>query len=80
MRLSVDAWLEDFRADVKQIEVPAPVIHGDADRLLPLAVSAVRMPALVPPAKLHVVADGPLGLIWAQPAEVNRVLLGFLGS
>src|ERR1700736_4617601 len=33
----VAAWHEDFRADIAKIDVPTLVIHGDADRILPLS-------------------------------------------
>ncbi len=78
MLFCVDAWLEDFRDDVKQIKVPTLVVHGDADQIVPLAASGGRLPALIPTAKLHVVAGGPHGLIWTHAAEVNTVLLPFL--
>ncbi len=78
MLFCVDAWLEDFRDDVKQIQVPTLVIHGDADQIVPLANSGARIPSLVPTAKLHVVEDGPHGLIWTHAAEVNKALLQFL--
>ena len=78
MLFCVDAWLEDFREDVKQITVPTLVIHGDADQVVPLEASGARLPALIPTAKLHVVKDGPHGLIWTHAAEVNKALLEFL--
>ncbi len=78
MLFCVDAWLEDFREDVKQIKVPTLVIHGDADQTIPLENSGGRMPALIPTATLHVVEGGPHGLIWTHAAEVNTALLKFL--
>ena len=78
MLFTVDSWLEDFRADVKQIAVPTLVIHGDADKIIPLENSGGRLPALIPSAQLHVVHDGPHGLIWTHAAEVNTALLTFL--
>jgi non-heme chloroperoxidase len=74
----VDAWLEDFRDDIKQIKIPTLVIHGDADRILPIAATGERMPKLIPTAKLHVIKDGPHGLNWTHAAEVNKILLEFL--
>lgn len=74
----VDAWLEDFRDDIKQIKLPTLVIHGDADRILPIASTGERMPKLIPGAKLHVIKDGPHGLNWTHAAEFNEVLLKFL--
>lgn len=78
MLFCVDAWLEDFRDDVKAIKAPTLVIHGDADQVVPLAASDARLPALIPTAKLHVVEGGPHGLIWTHAAEVNAALLPFL--
>ena len=78
MLFCVDAWLEDFRDDVRQIKAPTLVIHGDSDKIVPLENSGARIPALVPSAKLHVVKDGPHGLIWTHAAEVNTALLEFL--
>src|SRR6266849_1304318 len=43
----VDTWLTDFRADLPKIDVPTLLIHGDADRILPYAATAARLPALV---------------------------------
>ena len=38
----VSTWYEDFRADLKQIDVPTLVIHGDADRILPIGATGLR--------------------------------------
>lgn len=78
MLFCVDAWLEDFRDDVRQITVPALVIHGDADGVIPLEVSAARMPGIIPKAQLEVIEGGPHGLIWTHATEVNSALLRFL--
>ncbi len=76
----VDAWLEDFRDDIKEINVPTLVIHGDADRILPLDATGARTAKLIPGAKLHVIKDGPHGLNWTHAAEFNEALLNFLES
>jgi non-heme chloroperoxidase len=74
----VDAWLEDFRADVAQIKIPTLIIHGDDDQILPLETTGSRMPALIPGSILHVVHGGPHGLNWTHAPEVNKELLSFL--
>jgi len=78
MLTCVDAWLEDFRDDVKAIKVPTIVIHGDKDQIVPFEASGARMPKLVPTAKLHVVKDGPHGVLWTHAVDVNKALLAFL--
>jgi len=76
----VDAWLEDFREDIKQIKLPTLVIHGDADRILPIEATGARTAKLIPGAKLHVIRGGPHGLNWTHATEVNEALLKFLES
>ncbi len=78
MLFTVDSWLEDFREDVKQIQVPTLVVHGDADKIVPLEHSGGRLPALIPSARLHIVGGGPHGLTWTHAAEVNKAMLEFL--
>jgi pimeloyl-ACP methyl ester carboxylesterase len=76
----VQAWLTDFRQDLGRINVPTLVIHGDADRILPLAVTGTRIHHAVKGSRLAVVAGGPHGLNWTHAEEVNRELLAFLGE
>jgi non-heme chloroperoxidase len=76
----VQAWLTDFRQDLARIDVPTLVVHGDADRILPLAATGKRTPEFVKGSKLVVVEGGPHGLNWTHAEEVNRALLDFLGQ
>jgi pimeloyl-ACP methyl ester carboxylesterase len=76
----VPTWHEDFRKDLAQIEVPTLVIHGDADRILPIAASGSRTAQLIKGARLVVVKDGPHCITWTHADEVNRELLEFLGK
>lgn len=74
----VDAWLEDFRPDLKTITVPTLVIHGDEDQVVPFPASGARMSQFVKQAQLHAVNGGPHGLLWTHATEVNRALLEFV--
>jgi non-heme chloroperoxidase len=76
----VDAWLEDFRADIAQIKIPTLVIHGDSDQILPIDATGKRTAALIPGAHLHIVEGGPHGLNWTHATEVNKVLLEFIAK
>ena len=76
----VPTWHEDFRKDLAQIEIPTLVIHGDADRILPIAASGRRTAQLIKGTRLVVVKDGPHCVTWTHAEEVNRELLGFLGQ
>jgi pimeloyl-ACP methyl ester carboxylesterase len=74
----VRAWLTDFRKDLGSIDVPTLVIHGDDDRIVPLAVSGERTHEMVKGSRLVRIEGGPHGINWTHAAEVNRALLEFL--
>jgi len=76
----VPTWHEDFRKDVNKIDVPTLVIHGDADRILPIAASGLRTAKLIKGARLSVVKDGPHCITWTHAEEVNTELVNFLGK
>jgi len=76
----VPTWHEDFRKDVGRIDVPTLVIHGDADRILPITASGLRTAKLIKGAKLKVVKDGPHCITWTHAEEVNSELVEFLGK
>jgi len=76
----VPTWHEDFRNDLSRIEVPTLVIHGDADRILPIAASGHRTAKLIKGARLLLVKDGPHCITWTHAEQVNGGLLEFLGK
>jgi non-heme chloroperoxidase len=76
----VPTWHEDFRKDLTRIEVPTLVIHGDADRILPITTSGLRTAKLIKGARLVVVKDGPHCIIWTHADQVNSELANFLGE
>ena len=76
----VSAWLTDFRKDLERIDVPTLVIHGDSDRIVPLAASGKRTAEIVKGSRLAVIEGGPHGLTWTHAERVNREILAFLGS
>jgi non-heme chloroperoxidase len=74
----VPTWLEDFRENLKRVDVPALVIHGDDDRIVPLAAAGQRTAKLVKGAQLVVIKGGPHCITWTHADEVNAALLAFL--
>ncbi|HEV2992246.1 MAG TPA: alpha/beta hydrolase [Candidatus Angelobacter sp.] len=76
----VPTWLEDFRQDLTHIDVPTLVIHGDDDRIVPLAAAGQRTAKLVKGAWLVVIKGGPHCITWTHADEVNAELLSFLGK
>ena len=76
----VDSWLTDFRSDLPKIDVPTLVVHGTADRILPFAATAARLPGLIDDLRLVTVEGGPHNIAWTHPEEVNTALLEFLSQ
>jgi non-heme chloroperoxidase len=76
----VRTWYEDFRADLSRIEIPTLVLHGDADRILPIDASGRRTGALIKGAQFVVIPGGPHAITWTHAAEVNAELMKFLGE
>jgi len=76
----VPTWHEDFRKDLAKIDVPTLVLHGDADRILPIAAAGERTAKLIKGAEYVVVKDGPHCITWTHADEVNAELMKFLGK
>jgi pimeloyl-ACP methyl ester carboxylesterase len=76
----VATWYEDFRQDLARVDVPALVIHGEADRIVPIGASGLRTAKLIKGSRLVVVKEGPHCIIWTHAEEVNRELVNFLGK
>jgi non-heme chloroperoxidase len=76
----VDTWLTDFRDDLPKIDVPTLLIHGDADRILPYAATAARLPGLIKDLEFVTVEGGPHNIAWTHADEINDALLAFIAK
>lgn len=70
----------DFRDDLKKIDVPTLVIHGDADAIVPLEVSGARTHEAVRGSVLEVIEGAPHGFNATHAAEFNARLIAFLAA
>jgi non-heme chloroperoxidase len=73
----VAAWRTDFRADLPKIDIPVLVIHGSADRILPIKACGPRTHELIPGSEYVVIDGADHGLCWTHADEVNRELVRF---
>ncbi|MET0671972.1 MAG: alpha/beta hydrolase [Microbacterium pygmaeum] len=73
-------WPTDFREDIAKIDVPALIVHGTSDRILPIDATARRFTTMLPDATYVEIDGAPHGLLWTHADEVNEVLLAFLKS
>jgi peroxiredoxin len=76
----VDTWITDFRADIEKIDVPSLILHGTADRILPIDATAREFRKRLPDAEYVEIEGAPHGLLWTHADEVNEELLAFLAS
>ena len=70
----------DFTADLKKIEVPTLVMHGDDDQIVPIADSAPLSAKLLRKATLKVYPGLPHGMCTTHPDIVNPDLLAFIAA
>jgi non-heme chloroperoxidase len=68
----------DMTDDLKKIDVPTLVIHGDDDQIVPMADAGVLTAKIVKGAKLVVIPGGPHGLCTTMKDRINEELLGFI--
>jgi pimeloyl-ACP methyl ester carboxylesterase len=71
-------WLEDFNEDITRIDVPTLILHGTADRILPIDGQGRRLHAALPQARYVEIEGGPHVNPLSHADEVNRELLAFL--
>ncbi|GAA4067435.1 alpha/beta fold hydrolase [Agromyces indicus] len=76
----VDTWLTDFRGDIERIDVPSLILHGTADRILPIDATAREFAKRLPAAQYVEIPGAPHGLLWTHADEVNAALLTFLAD
>jgi non-heme chloroperoxidase len=77
---AVPTWITDFRADIAAIDVPALILHGTADRILPIDATARPFRQMLPQATYVEVEGAPHGLLWTHADEVTKALLNFIKS
>ena len=70
----------DQTEDLKKIDVPTLILHGDDDQIVPIADSAMLSAKLVRNAKLKVYKGAPHGMCTTQKEQVNEDLLAFIKS
>lgn len=68
----------DFTEDLKIVEVPTLVMHGDDDQIVPIADSALLSAELLKNAKLKVYETFPHGMCTTHAEVINPDLLAFI--
>nr|AFV52129.1 epoxide hydrolase-like protein [Streptoalloteichus sp. ATCC 53650] len=79
----VPTWLTDFRADIPKVAetgVPTLIVHGTADRILPIDASGREFAKRLPSAEYVEIEGAPHGLLWTHADEVSELLVRFLAK
>jgi non-heme chloroperoxidase len=70
----------DLTEDLKKIDVPTLVLHGDDDQIVPIADSALISSKIIKNATLKVYEGAPHGMCTTLKDRVNEELLAFIKS
>ena len=70
----------DFRMEMRMINVPTLVIHGNSDKIVPIEATGDSAARLIPDAKYIVYEDSPHGLFVTDKEDLNADLLEFIGA
>ena len=68
----------DYTADLKKIDKPTMVIHGDDDQIVPIKASAEKTAKIVKGAQLNVFPGAPHGLAETEADKFNADVLAFI--
>src|ERR1700680_3654568 len=68
----------DFTEDLKKIDVPTLIIHGDYDQIVPIGASAMESSKIIKNARLEIYKGAPHGLCSTLKDKVNADLLAFI--
>lgn len=68
----------NFTEDLKKFNVPALIIHGDDDQIVPIGASAILSAKLIKNARLEIYKGAPHGLCSTLKDKVNADLLAFI--
>ncbi len=68
----------DFTEDLKKIDKPTLIVHGDDDQIVPIGASAMMSSKLVKNATLKVYKGAPHGLAQTYQDQLNADLLAFI--
>jgi non-heme chloroperoxidase len=70
----------DFTEDLKKIDIPVLVMHGDDDQIVPIADAALLSVKLLPKGTLKVYPGLPHGMCTTHADVINADLLAFFKS
>ena len=68
----------DFSADLREIDVPVLLLHGDDDQIVPIDDAAKKSAKLLKQSTLRIIPGAPHGMCTTLADQINRELLAFI--
>ena len=70
----------DFRANLAKFDIPTLIVHGDADIIVPIDISAKKAHAVIAGSRLEIIPGAPHGFAATHRERLNQLMLDFLKS
>lgn len=76
-----ESWANtDFRPELQNVTVPTLIVHGDDDKVVPIATAGDQAAKGIANSEYHIIEGAPHGLNVTHAEELNQILLHFLRS
>jgi len=76
-----ESWANtDFRPELKNVTVPTLIVHGDDDKIVPIATAGELAAKGIANNQYYVIAGAPHGLNVTHAEELNQILINFLNG
>lgn len=74
-----ESWANtDFRPELQNVTVPTLIVHGDDDKVVPIATAGDQAAKGIPNSEYHIIEGAPHGLNVTHAEELNQILINFL--
>jgi len=74
-----ESWANtDFRPELKNVTVPTLIVHGDDDKVVPIATAGDQAAKGIGNSEYHIIEGAPHGLNVTHAEELNQILINFL--
>ncbi|MEO5603637.1 MAG: alpha/beta hydrolase [Cyclobacteriaceae bacterium] len=68
----------DFREEMSQVNVPTLIIHGDADKTVPIEPTGEQSADMIPDANFIRYEGAPHGFFYTEKQKLNKDLISFI--
>lgn len=70
----------DFRDDLAAFDVPTLIVHGDSDRIVPIAISGAMSATSIKDSQYEVLVGAPHGFSATHADQLNKLMIAFLNG